>query len=549
MMSIRHQAVVGLFALALLTAVGTTARAQPSTGYSGVVEGVITNSSGQPVAGAFVKLKNAERRLTFMVISQDQGRYTATKLPPGSYTVQGVGGDFQSKWSAPVTLAGQGPARLNISLTDTRAANLPAAWPRRLPEEQAASVSLPEGPGKKIIAEHCVSCHAQGQIAINRLTRAAWKTTIDDMRGNMKDSNLADLSDADADALLDYLAKNLTPLPPPDPNSRFPRTLMQGEARKYRVVEYDLVNAGAETHDIAVDPQGVGWANQRLGGKIGRLDPDTLAYSEISPPLITAKQARPGNLQISAQGVIWLPDPNDKRWLSYDIKSAKWTTWPFPSTVRGQPNGNSMALGADGTVWNSGPGSARRLNPVTKEWASWDSPTWKRTHKNPGGYGIAIAGDGRVWFAENLVDRMARVDPKSGAVDEFKIPVEGIAYPRRMAADPAGDIWVGLWQAGKLMKIDQHTGAMTIVDPPTPGSGAYSISFDKKRDLLWITLHRVDKIARYNPKTKEWVEFPLPQAETDVRRVEVDQNHPNRIWWSSVAYNARMGFVELLDSE
>jgi len=64
-----------------------------------------------------------------------------------------------------------------------------------------------------------------------------------------------------------------------------------------------------------------------------------------------------------------------------------------------------------------------------------------------------------------------------------------------------------------------------------------------------MTLHRVDKIARYNPKTKEWVEFPLPQAETDVRRVEIDQNNPNRLWWSTVGNFggvARMGYVELL---
>lgn len=541
-----HRTFAGLFGTAVLVA-GLGAEAQTAKPYSGVVQGVITDAKGQPVAGAFVKLKNAERRLTFMVISQDQGKFTATKLPPGRYAVQSVGGDFQSQWSAPVAVTEQAPATLNVSLNQMRGPNLPAAWPRRLPEEQADSVRLPDGAGKKIIEANCVSCHTAGHIAINRYTREAWKTTIEEMRGNMKDASLSDITDKDAAVLLDYLSKSFEPLPAPDENSRFPRTLMQGEARKYRVVQYDLQNSGAETHDIAVDPYGVGWANERLGGKVGRLDPDTLQFTEIAPPLTTAKKARPGNLQISAKGVMWLPDPNEKRWLSYDIKAAKWTSWPFPATVRGQANGNSMAIAADGVVWNSGPGAARRLNPATGEWTAWDSPSWKRTHRNPGGYGIAIAGDGRVWFAENDVDRMARVDPKTGAVDEFDIKVDGKAYPRRMSADPAGDIWVGLWQAGKIMKIDQHTGAMTILDTPTKGSGAYSISFDRKRNLLWVTLHRVDKIARYNPKTKAWLELPLPQAETDVRRVEVDQNRSNRIWWSSVANQARMGFVELLE--
>src|SRR5262249_46826838 len=40
---------------------------------AGTLQGVVKNASGAPLAGAFVKMKNAERRLTFMVISQDQG--------------------------------------------------------------------------------------------------------------------------------------------------------------------------------------------------------------------------------------------------------------------------------------------------------------------------------------------------------------------------------------------------------------------------------------------------------------------------------------------
>ena len=407
--------------------------------------------------------------------------------------------------------------------------------------------SLPEGRGKEIIQARCVSCHEGTRIAANRVDRASWRTTVQDMRAEMKNANLPDLTDQDAAALIDYLAANLQALPAPDPNSRLPRTLMAGEARNYRVVQYELENEGAETHDVAVDPFGVGWANQRLGGKISRFDPVTLEYGEISPPMTTAPKARPGNLQISAEGIMWLPDPNEKRWLSYDIKAGQWTTWPFPSTVRGQPNGNSMALHPDGTIWSTGPGSARRLNPVTKEWSSWDTPTWLRTKQNPGGYGITIAGDGKAWFAMNLVDRMARVDGKTGEVAEFTIPVEGISYPRRMDADANGDVWVGLWGAGKLLKIDHKTSEMTVIDPPTPKNGAYAISIDTKKNLIWVTLHKVDKIARFNPVTNEWVEFPLPQAETDVRRIEFDPNNPNRVWWSSVANFARIGFIELLD--
>src|SRR5919197_463424 len=84
---------------------------------SGVLQGVVKNSSDAPVSGAFVKLKNAERRLTFMVISQAQGRYTANNLPAGKYAVQGIGGEYQSEPSAPVAVAAGRTATVDLSLT------------------------------------------------------------------------------------------------------------------------------------------------------------------------------------------------------------------------------------------------------------------------------------------------------------------------------------------------------------------------------------------------------------------------------------------------
>src|SRR5262249_47254693 len=79
----------------------------------------------------------------------------------------------------------------------------------------------------------------------------------------------------------------------------------------------------------------------------------------------------------------------------------------------------------DGSVWATGGGrEARRLDPDKVEFKFYEAPAAK-THKNPGAYGIAIAGDGAVWFAEDEADLMARVDPVTGKIDEYKIPYEG----------------------------------------------------------------------------------------------------------------------------
>src|SRR5258706_16397378 len=65
--------------------------------FAGSVQGVVKSVSGQALSGAYVKLINPEKRMTFMFVSQAQGRYTMNKLLRGNYTVQGIGNVFQSK--------------------------------------------------------------------------------------------------------------------------------------------------------------------------------------------------------------------------------------------------------------------------------------------------------------------------------------------------------------------------------------------------------------------------------------------------------------------
>jgi streptogramin lyase len=546
MIKIKNQALIGMAGFVLLAAGFPPARAADAV-YNGVLEGVVKDASGKPVAGAFVRLKNAEKHLGFMVVSQDGGAFSAKELPAGNYEVQSVGGDFQSKISAPVAVPEKGSAKVDLALTDKRAADLAPAWPRRLPPEIAATMTLPEGAGKEIAEARCVSCHTQENWAGRGASRDSWHETVKEMQNFMKEASIPQLTHEEEETVIDYFAKNWAPMPTPDANSRLPHQLMQGQARKYRVAQFDLPNPKVEPHDVAVDPAGVAWSNQRLGGVISRFDGHALTYSEISPPMITAPKARPGNLQITKDGVMWLPDPNEKRWIRYDIKAEKWTSVPFPSSMLGRANSNSLALSPDGSIWGSGPGALRRYDPATDKWDQYVTPTWNKTKQNPGGYGISIDGEGRGWMALQRTGSMARADIKTGETDEFKLPGDGTLFPRRMATDNNGDPWVALWQAGKLVKIDQKTSEMTVYDPPTPMNGAYAITMDRKNGYVWVTLHRVDKIARFNPKTKEWLELPLPQAETDVRRIEIDPTNPNRIYWSGVSNNARIGYVELLN--
>src|SRR5215467_6703140 len=267
----------------------------PAQDRAGILQGVVKDSSGAPVSGAFVKMKNAERRLTFMIITQGQGRYSLSNLPTGKYVLQAIGGEYQSEPSAPVDVASGAPVTVNLSLTAARAPQLPGAWPGRLPGEQVgegegreAPPALPDGEGKQIVEAKCVSCHDAQRIVRIRADRDRWQTIVQNMRAYTQGSTIAKpLTDDETKVVMDYVLANFSGIggtgkPAPDPNSRLPRALLKGDSTKYIAVEFELPNNKAEPHEVAVDLEGNGWVTQRVGGKLGRFDPKTLTYTEIA---------------------------------------------------------------------------------------------------------------------------------------------------------------------------------------------------------------------------------------------------------------------------
>ncbi len=547
---------IGVAASTLLLCAQAQAITNPAT-----ITGVVKNQAGQPVAGAFVRLKNADKRLSFMVVSQSGGTYTAKDLPAGQYTIQGIGGTFQSAVSAPVSVAQNATAKMDVALTASRGPMLTPSWPGRVPETEVAKVStdakdLPAGDGKALVAEKCTVCHDVQRILSKRSPVADWEFTIKRMRINMAAASLPDITDADAAAILKYTSAAFKPLPGGDDiNGRLPNVLASGESLKYRVVTLDLPRRYSEPHDIASDPSGVGWAAERAGALI-RFDPKTYDFAEVRVPAgpAPADRQRLGNPQINAQGILWTADGPNNRWLSYDTKAynaanpqAPFHVYLWTQKGHGGAGGNSFALHPDGTVWGTGMGKeVRMLNPATAEFKFYEAPSYQKTKESPGAYGLAIAGDGSVWWAEDDADMMARADPKTGQVEEFKLPnVGGHALPRRMNSDWDGNLWVGLWEVGKLMKVDYKTKQMTVYTPKTASLGMYSVVADKKNKLIWVSAQQVDKIFRFDPAKNEFTEFPLAYASQDARRIDIDPTNPNRIFFSGNTAD-RIGFIELL---
>lgn len=524
---------------------------------SGSIQGKVTDAGGSPVAGAFVRIYQPQTRLTFMVVSGDGGRYDATDLPVGTYVVEGIGGNFQSMLSAPVTVGNDRATAVGVSLTVKRGPLLLHAWPDQVPTSQQPKkgdkITLAEGPGEDLVQTRCSTCHSLGRVVGSRLNLGQWQGIVGEMQGNMVSAHFPpnlSLTDPQAATVAAYLAKSYGPVSF-DVNARLPYHLMQGQERNYRAVTFLITPKGAQPHNFSMAPDGVAWAAARgaVGSPHGflvRFDPHTLQVTNWYAPAGTGTISlnaghgrRLGNPQIDSHGVLWTTDAPNQRWLSFDTRTQKWTAYPVPA---GRPaQSNWLTFAPNGVIWATDEvNGIYSLDPKTREWHFYKSHFQKS-----GSYGIAVASDGTVWFAEDGIDRMGHVYPDTGKEEDLPIPLKGVGklYPRRLAADGHDNVWVGLWQAGKLMKIDSKTKKMTFYTPPTKVPGCYAVSIDFKHDFIWFGEQQADKIARFDPKTNSWLEFPLPYAQSDDRTIQMDPTDPNRVFFSGDTSDL-FGFIE-----
>lgn len=85
--------------------------------FRGSITGTVTDSSGATIPGANVKVVSADTGLTRTVMTNSDGFYTASELPPGSYSVTITKSGFRTATAKGITVSVTNPARADISLS------------------------------------------------------------------------------------------------------------------------------------------------------------------------------------------------------------------------------------------------------------------------------------------------------------------------------------------------------------------------------------------------------------------------------------------------
>jgi virginiamycin B lyase len=243
-------------------------------------------------------------------------------------------------------------------------------------------------------------------------------------------------------------------------------------------------------------------------------------------------------------------------YVEYDVSGSKGLPW-------------SAAPDRDGNFWMPYYGRGNevaRLNPKTGEVKHFPLPF----EETAGVHSAFPTPDGNVWFTEFALNRIAKLDPRTGKITEYQdsgdVPGERPGK-HTIRVDARGNVWTS---GSPVSKFDPETGKFThFMEVPS----SYGITFDKEGNVWFCvlkdngTIGRIDaktekvtqwnppthgrpqrlaidsndivyfgerlgnKIGRFDPKTETFKEYPLPGPSATPYALAVDKN--NTVWYAS----------------
>ena len=148
----------------------------------------------------------------------------------------------------------------------------------------------------------------------------------------------------------------------------------------------------------------------------------------------------------------------------------------------------------------------------------WPAP------RGGGPYGIDATPAGDVYFVSLQANSyLGRIDEATGAVEVIDPPRPGVQF-RRVWSDSGGRLWATEWEGGRLARYDPAT--RTWAEWPLPGGAAsqgYAIFVDGG-NIVWITDFGTDSLVRFDPATAQFQSFPFPTPGAAVRQIVGDAN-------------------------
>lgn len=198
----------------------------------------------------------------------------------------------------------------------------------------------------------------------------------------------------------------------------------------------------------------------------------------------------------------------------------------------------------NGILWFSefGDQAIGALDPKTGKMTEYPIPVIKPNFPT-GTLDLEPDGAGHYWFAMMFQTGLAQFDPATKTVRTFPIPAalnsdaaqQSMVMPRGISVD--GKVWTNMVNRQSVMRLDLASGAFELIDPfsaAAPGHehSPYGMVVDAKNDLYFMDFGDTN-IVRIDAKTLEPTIYPTPTPDSRPRRGMIDGE--GRIWFAEFA--------------
>lgn len=192
----------------------------------------------------------------------------------------------------------------------------------------------------------------------------------------------------------------------------------------------------------------------------------------------------------------------------------------------------------DGQIWWIGQwlDILGRLDPETGAMEEFPLPSGARPHS------VNIGPDGAVWYTGNRNATMGRFDPATGQITEYPMPDAAARDPHTAEFDADGILWFSLQGSNMIGRLDPGAGEVRLVASPRERSRPYGLKIAAD-GVVWVSCNGANCLLRIDPETMEVTEIALPDAGTTVRRLDIDPD--GMIWW----VNSGLGRLGRYDPE
>jgi virginiamycin B lyase len=279
--------------------------------------------------------------------------------------------------------------------------------------------------------------------------------------------------------------------------------------------------------DPAIAPDGSIYIAVMNGNKVARFDPKTQRFQEWDLP----SGHRPHGLLVDRNGKVWTTGNGNGTIGKLDPATGKMVEYKTPSGGGGP---HTLIISDDqSTIWFTMQSGDKlgRLDTATGKITEY--PT------SGGPYGLALDKAGNVWFCRMRDDKMGRFDPRTEVMSE--VDTGRGSYPRRVAADASGMLWITYYGTGHLSKLDP--AVMKVVRTyPLPGgdAGPYAVTVDGA-GIVFVNEINTDTVVRFDPKTEKMQVVQLPSGNVGIRKMVTDAS--GRLWYMG-SHNGKLGVVE-----